>query len=185
MRALIKYVQGSGFRVQGHCPQPRTPHPDRARLPGSDGFTFVELLIVGLIVVLVVNGMAWTLASSGRMVWARTDAKMASLTAAQRALDRVSEDLRRASQATVTCSSGQLTFVPATGGNAVTYHVTNGSLVRTQNAVAQPIAAQIAVFTPSCQANGLVRLQFTAQVAMASTANVTRTLDSQVRVQNP
>ncbi len=50
---------------------------------------------------------------------------------------------------------------------------------------AEHLAAQITAFTPTCQANGLVRLQLTAQVAMTSTANVTQGLSSQVRVQNP
>ena len=158
---------------------------DKRLAPHSGGFTFVELLIVGLVVVVVVNGMAWALASSGRMTWMRTDSKTASLIAAQRALDRVSEELRQASQATVTCTADQLTFISAAGGTAITYHLNAGALVRTQNEVTRSMAAQISAFTPSCRANGLVRLEVTACVAMTPTASVTQALNSQVRVPNP
>ena len=181
---IINCVQGSWFKVQGKRLAPPPLNLERL-LRGSGGFTFVELLIVGLIVVLVVNGMAWALVSTGQNIWRRTDSEMTLLAAVQRALDRVSEDLYQASQATVTCPAGQLTFVPAAGGTAITYSISGGNLVRTQNGTTQPMAGEITAFTPSCQANGLVRLELTAQVAMNSTTNITQVLSSQVRVQNP
>ena len=108
------------------------------------------------------------------------------------ALDRLSDDLRRATRGEtdttkqMTCEANQITFYPAAGGSAVTYSLDNGSLVRTQDAAAKPMAGQIVAFTPSCQANGLVRLQLTAQTAVGSTAaSVTQTFSSQVRVPSP
>ena len=200
----MKGAQGSGLRAQGKCssPEPRTPNPQLVRLRGSGGFTFVELLIVGLIVVLVVNGMAWALASTGQNIWRRTDSEMTLLVAVQRALDRVSEDLRRATQGygvaadQPSCAGEQITFKRDTNwdgkidglDDTVIYRrdAATNTLVRTvNNGAPQIMAGQIIAFTPSCQANGLVRLQLTAQVAMTSTANVTQVLNSQVRVQNP
>ena len=165
----------------------------RRRWMGERGFTYVEVLVVVMISVLVVNGMVWALTRSGQMVWTRTDSKMVSLAAVQRALDRVSEDLRRASRATVLCAAGQLTFGQDTNGDQIidrtiiySRNAAAGTLIRTENNGApKSMAAQITAFTPSCQASGLVRLQVTAQVAMPASGSVTQRLSSQVRVPNP
>ena len=194
-------VEGSGLRVGGTCPEPRTPNPERLLRCG--GFTFVELLIVGLIVVFVVMGVAWALASSGRLIWVRADAQMASLAAAQRALDRMREDLGRATQGygvaanQPSCAGEQITFKQDTNwdgkidglDNTIIYRrdAAANRLVRTINGgVPQTMAAQISAFTPTCGANGLIRMQLTAQVRMMSaTASLTQPLTAQVRIQNP
>ena len=169
----------------------RSHRPER--LLGCRGVTFVELLIVGVIVLVAVNGMTWALSSSGRTLWIRTDAQMHSLAQAQRALDRISEELRRASRGQTdaarrpVCGANQITFFPAGAGTAIVYGVNGGNLIRTQDNIAQTMAAQITGLTPSCQANGLIRLQLTAQVRVLSTgaASVTQTLNGQVRIPNP
>lgn len=150
--------------------------------------TFVELLIVGLIVALVINGMAFALATSSKMTWIRTDTRMTSLTAAQRALNRLSQDLHGASQATLDCdTANQVAFTPVGTVGLVTYTLNTASntLMRTDTLGTVPVAGYIQSFSSVCQRdNPLVRLQLTARVPMVNTF-VDQPLSIQVRVISP
>ena len=161
----------------------------------QSGFTIVELLIVGVVVILVVGGMTIALASSGQRVWTLTDSQMAALSAVQRGLSRVSEDLTTASAATVTCPAGQLSFGQDTDGDgainrtlAFSYDPGARQLLRTiDNGAPEILAGQLSGFSSSCPGNGLVRLWATAQVPLPGTTNrtVSRTLGATVWVRNP
>jgi type II secretory pathway pseudopilin PulG len=153
----------------------------------QQGFTMVELLIVGLIVALVVGGMTTALANSGSQIWLRTDAQMTTLTTAQQALDRISEDLhRRATQASLACTTDQITFGPVGGGAAVAYVRTAlGDLIRAEGAANQTLATGLNAFAPTCAPGGLVRLQVTTQVTVPGGLTAQQQLHSQVWVQNP
>ena len=159
------------------------------KLADEQGMTFVELLIVGLIVALVINGMAFALATSGKNVWLRTDSRMTSLSAAQRALNRLSEDLHRASQATLNCSTANtVTFTPVGAADPVTYTLNsaNNTLTRTDTLGTQVVAGYIRAFAPACQPNNpLVQLQLTARVPMVQNTFLDQPLATQVRVVSP
>lgn len=150
------------------------------------GFTLVELVLVAVVVIVVIGGMVLALAQISRQVWVRTDTHLATVTAAQQALDRLSEDLRRAHQAGLTCGAGQVTFTPLAGGGAITYLLdASGNLVRTQGPVSQIMAAQLSSFAPSC-AGELVRVQITSAVGMQGGVGIaSQTLSSQIWVRNP
>jgi hypothetical protein len=154
------------------------------------GFTFVEIVIVGTVVALVLGGMTWAMASSGQMVWGRTDAEITALDSAQRAIDRISEDLRRATRGEadpgrqVICRPGEITIYPMTGGSAAVYSLNGGNLIRAQDGASLVMAAHISDFTPTCEARGLVRLRLTAQVGLGQ-SNFEQSLDSHVWIRNP
>ena len=146
----------------------------------------VELLIVASVVFVLIGGITLTLSQAGKQVWVRTDGAFVSLSDAQRALDRVSEDLRQASQANLVCAAGQLDF-DLIGGDHITYalNTNTGLLTRTDAAAPKVVADGIATFTPSCQSgSGLVRLHVLAQKTTPS-GTWNQPLDSQVFVQNP
>ena len=148
----------------------------------------VEMLIVGLIVALVVGGMTTALANSGSQIWLRTDVAMSSLSSAQRALDRISEDLhRRATQASLACSTDQITFDPVGGGGPVAYVRTAlGDLIRAEGALNDVMTTGLDAFAPACAAGSpLVRLLVTARVTAMSGISAQRQMQSQVWVQNP
>ena len=152
----------------------------------AGGFTFVELLIVGLIVVVVVGGMCLALTTSGVRVWALSDSKVTAVGEAQRALDRIAQDLHQAKQANLTCAGGQLSFDPVDNSGRVTYSLngTARTLVRQQGTTSQIMGAQLSNFQiPTC-AGGLVRLLLTTQVTTAY-GSVPKTFMSQVWVQSP
>jgi hypothetical protein len=164
--------------------RPRHRATPERKAPG--GFTLVEMLVVGLVTVSVLGGMVLALADSGKRMWTMTDTRVATLTAAQIALDRLTEDLRVAHQANLGCGSDQLAFNPVGGGLRTTYSrdpVTR-LLTRAQGGGnPQIIAADIEAFSPTCQA-GLVKLQLTARVNSPQGPS-TQTLNSQVWIQNP
>ena len=162
------------------------------RARGNSGFTFVELLIVGIVVVLVVNGVAFALASSGRNIWARTNSQIEVLATAQRAMDRVTGELRTASAGSLVCAGEQLTFGRDTDGDQVidqtvvySRNTTARTLVRAVNGGAPAtMTSDISGFTPTCQAGGLVRIRLTAGVAL-DTQTLTQPLSVNVWVKNP
>ena len=168
----------------------------RTEACGSAGFTLVELIIVGSVVFILVGGISMVLAETGRQVWNRTDSRIVSLQGAQRALDRMSEDLREASRSTVVaganCAADRLGFTIDRDGSgpiapvAVLYtRAGDGTLSRDQDGAAQVVAARLTGFTPTCGANGLIRLEVTAQYARLDGIVSTDTLSSQVWVQSP
>ncbi len=145
------------------------------------GFTLVELMMVCAVSSLVI-GAVFVMSQAGTQAWVRTDAQLTSLTEAQQALDRLSEDLRAASQNPVpTCAGGQLTMT--VGGVPITYSVVNTNLTRTQNATAQVVASGVTALTPTCSQN-LVSVTLTAQVGTRY-GPLTQTLQSQVWVRTP
>ena len=146
----------------------------------------VELLIVASVVFVLVSGITLTLSQAGQQVWVRMDGALVSLSDAQRALDRVSEDLRQASQANLVCAAGQLDF-DLIGGGHITYILDANTkrLTRDDATLAKVVADGIASFTPTCQAgSGLVRLHLLAQRTTPA-GSWNQPLDSQVFVQNP
>jgi len=69
---------------------------------GSRGITLVEVLLVALVLSLV-GGVFFTVASSGTQIWERSEARLVGVSAAQRALDLMGEDLRKGSLASLQC----------------------------------------------------------------------------------
>ena len=170
-----------------------------------NGLTIVELMCV-MVVFAMMTGMIFAVTDSGSKVWARTEGQIATFGHVQRAMDRVSEDLRRASiagkplpedpalhkPALQTCcvEPGQLDFTMLKDDNSkvrVTYAFDGGTgrLTRTQEGVSAVVASNLTRFTPTSQSGGRVRLQVTAQVTMPNGVASIQNLDSQVLVQNP
>ena len=152
------------------------------------GFTMVELLIVSGIAFGLWGGLAFMTTDAGNRLWSRTDLQMATTATAQRALTRLSEDLRAASLAApVTCQPGDITFRRSRDGAAMRYRLdaASGLLTRTEGGVSRVVAGNLSALTfPSC-ANGLVRVALTTRVAPANRTPATYTLESQVRIRNP
>jgi prepilin-type N-terminal cleavage/methylation domain-containing protein len=69
------------------------------------GYTLVELLVVVAIVFIAAGGLLFVLSEAGRNTSLTTQAQVESQTEAQRVIDRISEDLRGASRAQVTCAT--------------------------------------------------------------------------------
>ena len=157
-----------------------------ARPAGASGFTLVELLMVGTIAFVLVAGLTLVFARLGGQVWSRTEGSLTSLSDAQRALDRVSEDLRKASQANLVCAPGQLDFDLPDGGPHITYTLDadTGHLMRDDAITPKVVASGIVSFVPTCQAGGLVQLHLMAQ-SPTSFGALSQPLDSQIWVQNP
>jgi len=159
----------------------RSPRPTLA-------FTLVEILVVAVLLSLV-GGVTFLLSSAGRGVWVRTDAKLASMTDAQRAVDRITEELRRGAQTPLPdCGAGtSLGFQLATGnmaGEQVSYQLAGTALTRSVNGAAATIVASgLADFRTRCQPGGLVRFSLTASTSSAL-GPATRVVESQVWVQN-
>jgi len=151
------------------------------------GLTFVEVLLVTLIVGMV-GGILLMVATSGQSAWLMTDAQLLTLTETQRALDRVSEDLRQACQSTVSCpaGAGQLVFKqsPACADPAITYSLSGTNLTRqVGTAVPVTIATGVTGFAVPACAGGLVNLSLTAQATTPNGRTLTQTISSQVWVQ--
>ncbi|MBI3324919.1 MAG: prepilin-type N-terminal cleavage/methylation domain-containing protein [Candidatus Omnitrophica bacterium] len=157
------------------------------------GFTLVEILVVTVLLALV-GGVAFTLSSTGQAVWTRTDTKLANMTDAQRAIDRLSEDLRKACWTTVSpqtgCQTTALTFKQLPCGAAdpvLTYAQAGTSLTRQVGATAAVVVASgIQDFThceSSGDVGGIVRLSLTTQANPLVGPSV-RTVESRIWVQN-
>ena len=169
------------------------PREQRSR-DGRAGFTLVEILFVTVIVVLLLGGATFVVTQTGKQVWERTDTRMAALNQVQIAMNRLSDDLHKASQTNLACVAGIsgsclnppcLEFTPVGALPRVTYQRTNaGNLTRTQNGAAQTVAAGLVTFLPSCSGGGVVRLHLSAQVAGTSGYPM-QSIDSQVWAQSP
>jgi hypothetical protein len=147
--------------------------------------------VVGVLFI-VIGGMALVLADTGRNVWARTDAQLATLTDAQRALDRLNEDLGRACQSTLNPAScaatDQLVFKLSPScatGSAITYMLTGSNLTRQVGAAAPvTVASGLTKFDVQNCSGGLVKVALTAQ-ANTVRGPFSQTLESQIWVRNP
>lgn len=143
------------------------------------GRLLIEMLIVGGVLLILFGGVALVLAQTGRNVWVHTQTQLAGLTQAQRALDRLSEDLRGASQASLACAGGTLSFTSS--GSAMTYAL-DGSrhLVRTADGVPQIVGSGLAAFEPVCQ-GAVVELT----IKVPTLHQDPKTFESRVWVRNP
>ena len=166
----------------------------------SEGFSLVELMVVGTVVFLLLGGVTLVLAQSGKQVWQQAESQIVTVSDAQRALDRMSEDLRNGRQANLACQTAAagacitppcLAFDLADGGGRLTYQLSViGQLLRTVN-TGQPqvVASGLSRFTPSCRLNGLVQLEVTAEVTYQQGETTytlaRRPMTSNVFVQNP
>jgi hypothetical protein len=152
------------------------------------GFTMVELLIVSGVAFGLWGGLALLTTDAGNRVWARADSQMATMSVAQRALNRLAEDLRAASLAGgVTCQPGDISFTQAADGAAMRYRLdaATGELTRTEGAASRVVAGNVSALTfPSCT-NGVVRVALTARVASGRWPTATHTLESHIRIRNP
>ena len=161
---------------------------------GRAGMTLVEILIVTVIAALFFGGATFVVTQTGKQMWERTDTRMATLNQAQIAMNRLSDDLHKASQTNLACVAGIsgsclnppcLEFTPAGALSRVTYQRTNaGDLTRTQNGASQTDASGLVTFLPSCSGGGVVRLHLSAQVAGTSGYPM-QSIDSQVWAQSP
>ncbi len=155
---------------------------------GQRGFTLVELLMAAVILCLI-GGMVFVIAQTGNQLWGSTDRRLASLTDAQRVLDRLTEDLRRAKRASLVAPcAAPLTF-STVADQVITYNLEGDTLVRQEQTGAQPTTSRVigvglSTFSVSCDPNGLVRLALTIQAQRFTDAS-RQTLTSQVFVQNP
>jgi hypothetical protein len=146
------------------------------------------------------GGMSLVLAQSGKDVWQRSESEIVTISDAQRALDRMGEDLRAARQANMTCATAAggvcitapcLQFDLADGSGRITYQLSViGQLLRTvDDGNPAVVASGLTDFTPSCQLNGLVKLEVTAEASQvhagATHTYSTRPMTSNVFVQNP
>ena len=147
------------------------------RRPSQSGFTLVELLVVCLIV-MSVGGMLFLIADSGLKTWLFTDAQLESQTEVQRAIDRMSDDLREAPLDEIDCviPNGPLTIGLAGTAARITYRFTagaglhpgTGTLVRE---VGDPMASSATIasnivdgsFTCTDPANQVVSLSLTSR----------------------
>jgi len=158
-----------------------------ARWRGGDrrGLTLTEVLLVCLVFALI-GGVSFAMVQSSDQTWRRTEARLATLTQAQMALDRLSEGLRQAKQAGLTCGPSTLTFTPVGGPPtppSVTYQLNGTNLVREVAGVPQIVASGVQAFAPTCAPGGaVVQLRLTAQVNLWQAP---MTVSSQVWVQNP
>ena len=143
----------------------------------NGGFTLVEIIVVAAILGLI--GLTlMALSTAAPRVGMQTGALLGSITDAQRAIDRVREDLKRASAATLDCTPpapDQLAF--SQDSTAIAYRL-DGTDLRRNGTV---VAAGITQFVPACFADGRVTLEIAVRVR----GNFTRTLTSQVWVRNP
>lgn len=153
-----------------------------------NGFTLVEVLIVGLVLSLV-GGAILVLAQTARQVWASTDARLATMTIAQQAINRLTEDLRKACASTVACPAGELQFKRSPDcdpdGPPVTYSLVGNDLEQQEGAGAPIVVVSgLEGFAPSCPTTGRVDLTVTAQTNSIGGPS-RQTVVSQVWIQNP
>ncbi len=144
---------------------------------------------MALVILCLIGGMVCVIAQTGNQLWGSTDRRLASLTDAQRVLDRLTEDLRRAKRTSLVAPcAGPLTF-STVADQVITYNFDGDTLVRQEQIGAQAptslvIGAGLSAFSVSCDPNGLVRLALTVQAQRFSDAS-RQTLTSQVFVKNP
>ena len=161
------------------------------------GWTLAEVLVVSAIASLV-GAVLLVLATTSRQMWMITDAKLVTMTDSQRALDRLSEELRATSQNCLAFAPDQVSFAKSDGAGGcdettrVTYwrNPATTQLIRTlANGTQQVITSGLTEFFPTGLSGGLVRVNLTVQVAMQANmiggAHATQAVTSQMWVQNP
>jgi hypothetical protein len=177
-----------------------------------NGLTLVEVMIVSLLLVLV-GGASVIMMSSSHTAWTTTDLRLELMTNSQRALDRLSEDLRQASANPIAafsltapganCAANTLQFIslkPGETNNMISYTLGGNQLTRSSTPTEGPpfytlngdatthvVGAGLASFTPACSATavGVVTLTLLAQPTTPDSRVPPQTIVSQVWVQNP
>lgn len=155
---------------------------------GQRGFTLVEVLMAGAIVGLV-GSAVFVLAQTGNQLWGSTESRLATLTIAQKVMDALTDDLRRARRASLVAPCAlPLTFTTV-NGRIVTYTLNEETLVRREQEAEQPpidrvVGSELTALSTSCDGDGIVRLSLTVQSRRFSDAS-RQTVISQVMVQNP
>ena len=160
-------------------------------LDRSSGFILVELLVIG-VVVSIVGVITIVLAQSGQQMWMITGARLNAMTSAQQAINRLTEDLRRASGQSVSaaaCAETGLSFQPLNDdgsiGPTVTYARNGTQLIRTVGSQPPQIeVVGVVAFRPECRSGGVVALEVTTQASNGS-RNALSTVKSRVWIQNP
>ncbi len=163
---------------------------------GRQGMSLVELIAASSIALLVCGGVL-ALTQTGGQMYSRADAKLASATEAQRAIDRISEDLRRARGSGLTCQADVLQMTPANLAPVIRYERVTAltskptdplwrlnNLLRSQGGTDVLLTSGITAFQSSCPSQRLVTVGLTAQVGNLGPSSV-QTLVSRVEVQNP
>lgn len=157
------------------------------------GFTLVEIL-VAMAVCVGIGAAVLVLAQIGAKFWGATNAQLTTLTDAQRAVDRLREELSGARRNGLTCSADNTTvsFNPLAGA-PITYAFAGGNLTRTQAGVSQVVASGIVVSADPgeepirCLPNSVVEVTLRVpNTALAPSATQTlNTLRARVWVRNP
>ncbi|MBI4597596.1 MAG: hypothetical protein HY737_04245 [Candidatus Omnitrophica bacterium] len=146
-------------------------------------FTFVEVMVVATVFSLM-SGSLLVMTQTGNRIWQHTDDSLANTTGAQIAMDRIVEDLRRASAtAGLACAADSLQM--RVGADQITY-ARAGALLTKQvnNDPATTVAGGLTAFTPTCQADNVVKVQLVVR-GNGMRSELAQTLESQVWVQNP
>jgi Tfp pilus assembly protein PilW len=127
------------------------------------GLTLIELLAVALMTFFVLGGAILVLAEAGRGPLLQHGAQMDAQVTAQRAIDRVSAELRQAMGATADCSlPTQLSFVlpnqtvqadgtilvDEANPRQIVYRFQGSQLIRSQNGVDDPSPVATNLATP-------------------------------------
>ncbi len=155
------------------------------------GFTLVEVLMTMLILSFL-SGVLLVFAQTGGAVWQSAEARLTSLDDAQRAMNRLTEDIRRASQGCFgPCTADDLSMARRINGvcddaTRVTYRrEATGLLSRTAGAGApQIVATGLTALTAACQPQGVVAIAIQARADAGGRVGAQQ-LESQVWVQNP
>lgn len=162
------------------------------RFRAQGGWSVVELITVLVIVLVVVAGMAAALTGTGLRIWGLSDAQLTSASNAQRALDRMSADLRRAQRASVRCPAATALEFSYVGSPAVMTYLRNAQseLVLSDGVTPRVQARNITSFRVECvDAEGAeaerVRVILTARATGLGGVSALQALMAEIRVQNP
>ena len=168
--------------------------PEKMTMEHRRAVTLVELMVVMVVVLGAVFGLVYVLSEAGRTTWLFTDAQMESSTDAQRALDRMAEDLRVAQAAQVRClnaGAGPLEMGQDETAAEIVYvfDAATGSLLRTQ-ATANPavvtVGSKLTAFTcTDPDANQVVTLTVTSRGGLPNGRTDSQTLRTNVWIQLP
>lgn len=152
------------------------------------GMTLVEVMMAATIL-FIAGGAICVLAQIGNRLWGSTASRLDSIASAQRALNRMTDDLHQASLASFSPPSCQLPFsFTINNGNKITYSLASQALMRKEEAGAvtlfdQSLATGLEAFTVSC-GGGLVNFNVTLSNVRYPDAS-RQALTSQVFVQTP